>query len=55
MRRLLPFAACARRKDEGSLAVAAKYCSRLLECGGSEEEWAKKQLREIRGLESRPM
>jgi len=38
-------------KDEGSLPVAAKYCSRLLECGGAEEEWAKKQLKEIKLLE----
>lgn len=36
---------------EGALAVAAKYCSRLLECGGSEEEWAKQQLKDIRALE----
>ncbi len=40
-------------KDAGSLGVAAKYCSRLLEYGGAEEEWAKKQLREIRTLEQR--
>lgn len=38
-------------KVEGSLAVAAKYCSRLLECGGADEDWAKKQLREIRAIE----
>jgi len=28
--------------------VAARYCSRLLECGGAEEAWAKQQLRELR-------
>jgi hypothetical protein len=38
-------------QGEGALAVAAKYCSRLLECGGAEEEWAKQQLRDIRSLE----
>ena len=34
-----------------SLAIAAKYCSRLLEVGGSEEEWAKRQNRKIREKE----
>ena len=40
-------------QDEGALTAAAKYCSRLLECGGAEEEWAKGMLKEIRGLERR--
>jgi len=38
-------------KDAGDLPVAAKYCGRLLECGGPEEDWAKQMLREIKQLE----